>query len=184
LVFLDEAIPVAGSIRAHGKEILGWDESGLEIPRALHEVRFTIVGLVKNVSHCLGIGSFSKDDQRPLSGDVPVFITPGEVPDFHNGVKRLLQMELVGMVAGVGKNTYFHGVLQILDLIWVSASLDVPKVPGHGTFLDAECIIKRPVKHDSDHQPQRGLASPGADLVHEDSKLRELGREINNASNR
>jgi len=32
LVFLDEAIPVAGSIRAHRKEIFGGDQSELRRP--------------------------------------------------------------------------------------------------------------------------------------------------------
>jgi len=203
-VLLDKTIPVAGSIRAHRKEIFGGDQSGVEMPRTFHEVRFTIEGLVENASHCLGISSISKDNQGTFRGDVPVLITLGEgfmhlgnnpyfeiancvgarVPDFHEGLKRLLQMELVGMVAGVGTDPHFHSVLRTLDLIWVSTTLDFPKVPRHGTFLGAERIIKSPVKRNSNHRPQRHLASPRADLVCKDSKLRELGREVGNTSNR
>jgi len=123
-MFLDKTILVAGRIRAHRKEIFGWDEPGVEAPRTFHEVRFTVEGLVKDASHCLGISSISKNNQGSLSGEVPVLITLGEVlmhlgnnpyfeivncagnrvPDFHEGLKRLLQVELVGMVAGVGKD--------------------------------------------------------------------------------
>jgi len=204
LVFLDEAIPVAGSIRAHRKEIFGGDQSGVETPRTFHEIRFTVEGLVKNASHCLGIGSISKNNQGSFSGEVPVLIALGEVLmhlgdntyfeiancagdrilDFHEGLKRLLQMELVGMVAGVGKDTHFHIVLRTLGLVWVSTALYVPKVPRHGTFLGAECIVESTVERNSDHQPERGLAAPRADLVRKDSKLRELGREVGDTSNR
>jgi len=61
-VLLDETIPVSGSIRAHRKEVLGGNESGVEIPRTFHEVRFTIEGLVKNVSYCLGISLIGKNN--------------------------------------------------------------------------------------------------------------------------
>jgi len=204
LVFLDEAVPVAGSIRAHGKEILGWDKPGVEAPRTFHEIGFTVEGLVKDAPHCLGISLISKNNQGSLSGEVPVLITLGEVlvhlgnnpyfeivhcaghrvTDFHEGLKGLLQVELVGMVAGVGEDSHFHSVLRTLDLVWVSTTFDFPKVPGHGTFLGAECIIESPIERDSDHRPQRGLATPRADLVREDSKLRELGRKVGNTSNR
>jgi len=78
-VFLDEAVPVAGSIRAHRKEILGWDKPGVETPRMFHEVGFTVEGLVEDASHCLGIGSIGKDNQGSLSGEVLVLIALGEV---------------------------------------------------------------------------------------------------------
>ena len=204
LVFLDEAVPVVGSIRAYRKEVLGWDKPGVEAPRTLHEVGFTVEGLVEDASHCLGIGSISKDSQGSLSGEVPVLIALGEVlmhlgnnpyfeivncarhrvPDFHEGLKRLLQVELVGMVAGVGKDSHFHSVLRTLDLVWVCSTFDFPKVPRHGTFLGAECIIESPIKRNSDHRPERGLATPRADLVRKDAKLRELGREVGDTSNR
>jgi len=202
-MFLDKTIPVSGSIRAHRKEIVGWDKPGVEAPWTFHEVRFTVEGLVKDASHCLGISLISKNNQGSLSGEVPVLVTLGEVlmhlgnnpyfeivncaghrvTDFHEGLKRLLQVELVGMVAGVGKDSHFHSVLRTLDLAWVSATFDFPKVPRHGTFLGAECIIESPVKRDLDHRPQRGLAAK-ADLVRKDSKLRELGRKVGNTSNR
>jgi len=105
------------------------------------------------------------------------------VPDFHEGLKRLLQVELVGMVAGVGKGSHLHSVLRTLDFAWVSTTFDFPKVPRHGTFLGAEHVIESPVERDSDHRPQRGLAAPRVDLVREGSKLRELGRKVGNTSN-
>ena len=169
----------------------------------LHEIGFTVEGLVEDASHCLGISSIRKNNQGSLSGEVPVLVALGEVlmhlgdnsyfeiancagdrvTDFHERLKRLLQMELVGMVAGVGEDTHFHSILRTLDLIWVSTALYVPKVPRHGTFLGAECIIESPVERNSDHRPERGLAAPRADLVRKDSKLRELGRKVGDTSN-
>ena len=204
LVLLDEAVPVSSSIRAHGKEVFGGNQSGVEAPRTFHEVGFTVEGLVKDASNCLGISSIRKDNQGSLSGEVPVLITLGEVlmhlgnnPEFkiancaghrvlnfHEGLERLFQMELIRVVAGIGKDPHFHGILGILDFIWVSATFDLLKVPGHGTFLGAECIVEGPVKRNSDHRPQRSLAAPRANLVCVDSELCELGREIGDASYR
>jgi len=79
LVFLNETVLIAGSIRAHRKEILVWNESGVKIPRTLHKVRVTVEGLVENASHCPGIRLISIDDQGSPRWNVPIFIALGKV---------------------------------------------------------------------------------------------------------
>jgi len=88
------------------------------------------------------------------------------------------------MVAGIGRDSHFQILLQILHLIRVSTTFDFLITPGDVAVLTTEHIINGTCKSYPDCGPQGGFPSPWSDLVDIGTKVSDLSGAVKNISDR
>ena len=63
-MFADGIVPVVGSLRADGQQVLGRDESGVQLGGALQEILDLVEVFVEDTADNLGFGMVSIDNDR------------------------------------------------------------------------------------------------------------------------